>query len=87
VKLDIEGHELAALKGFGRALNVTRALQFEFGGCNIDTRTYFQDFWYFFRDQHFDLYRITPFGAERIRRYKERDEFFKTTNYIAVRRG
>jgi len=87
VKLDIEGHELAALKGFGRALNVTRALQFEFGGCNIDTRTYFQDFWYFFREQHFDLYRITPFGAERIRRYKERDEFFKTTNYIAVRRG
>ena len=87
VKLDIEGHELAALKGFGKALQVTRALQFEFGGCNIDTRTYFQDFWYFFREQRFDLYRITPFGAERIRRYNERDEFFKTTNYIAVHPG
>jgi FkbM family methyltransferase len=87
VKLDIEGHELAALKGFGKALQVTRALQFEFGGCNIDTRTYFQDFWYFFQEQRFALYRITPFGAERIRRYKERDEFFKTTNYIAVNRG
>ncbi len=87
VKLDIEGHELTALRGFGRALQVTRALQFEFGGCNIDTRTYFQDFWYFFQEQHFDLYRVTPFGAERIRRYKERDEFFKTTNYIAVRQG
>jgi FkbM family methyltransferase len=87
VKLDIEGHELAALNGFGKALQVTRALQFEFGGCNIDTRTYFQDFWYFFQEQRFDLYRITPFGAERIRRYKERDEFFKTTNYIAVHQG
>jgi len=87
VKLDIEGHELAALQGFGKALRVTRALQFEFGGCNIDTRTYFQDFWYFFQEQRFALYRITPFGAERIRRYKERDEFFKTTNYIAVNQG
>jgi len=86
VKLDIEGHELAALRGFGRALQATRALQFEFGGCNIDTRTYFQDFWYFFQEQGFELHRITPFGAERIRRYKERDEFFKTTNYIAVQR-
>ena len=86
-KLDIEGHELTALRGFGKALQVTRALQFEFGGCNIDTRTYFQDFWYFFQEQRFDLYRITPFGAERIGRYKERDEFFKTTNYIAVRQG
>jgi FkbM family methyltransferase len=87
VKLDIEGHELAALRGFGKALQASRALQFEFGGCNIDTRTYFQDFWYFFQEQGFELYRIKPFGAERIRRYKERDEFFKTTNYIAVRRG
>jgi len=84
VKIDIEGHELAALKGFGRALEVTRVVQFEFGGCNIDTRTYFQDFWYFFREQNFDTYRVTPFGAEKITRYKESDEYFATTNYIAT---
>jgi len=84
VKIDIEGHELSALKGFGSALEVTKTLQFEFGGCNIDTRTYFQDFWYFFKERNFDTYRITPLGAEKITRYKESDEYFLTTNYIAA---
>lgn len=86
VKMDIEGHELSALKGFGTAIDATNVLQFEFGGTNIDTRTYFQDFWYFFKDHNFDIYRITPFGNEKIAQYTEKDEFFSTTNYIAVNR-
>lgn len=86
VKIDIEGHELSALHGFGEAIKATKALQFEFGGCNIDTRTYFQDFWYYFKNHNFDVYRITPLGAEHIRQYSELDEFFSTTNYIAIRR-
>jgi FkbM family methyltransferase len=87
VKIDVEGHELTVLNGFGGALAATRVLQFEFGGCNIDTRTYFQDFWYFFNDNNFDLFRITPFGAEKLSHYREIDEFFSTTNYIAVNRS
>jgi len=86
VKMDIEGHELAALQGFGEAVSATGVLQFEFGGCNIDTRSYFQDFWYYFKDRDFDVYRISPLGAEHIARYKESDEFFSTTNFIAVNR-
>lgn len=86
VKIDIEGHELTALKGFGGALDATKVLQFEFGGCNIDTRTYFQDFWYLFKEQNFDIYRITPLGAEKMTRYRESDEYFATTNYIAANR-
>jgi FkbM family methyltransferase len=86
LKMDIEGHELAALHGCGPAIAQTRAIQFEFGGCNIDTRTYFRDFWYFFLEHGFDLYRITPFGVDRIARYSERDEVFTTTNYIAIRK-
>ena len=86
VKLDIEGHELVALNGFGEAIKETSVLQFEFGGCNIDTRTYFQDFWYFFKDSGFDIFRITPLGLEKIKNYRESDEFFSTTNYIAVNR-
>jgi FkbM family methyltransferase len=86
VKIDIEGHEFSALHGFGEAIKLTKAIQFEFGGCNIDTRTFFQDFWYYFKHHNFDIYRITPLGPEHIRQYSERDEFFSTTNYIAVRR-
>jgi FkbM family methyltransferase len=86
VKIDIEGHELTALKGFGKAIFATNVLQFEFGGCNIDTRTYFQDFWYFFKEHDFSIFRITPFGLEEITGYRESDEFFSTTNFIAVNR-
>lgn len=84
VKIDIEGHELTALEGFGKAIQSVNVLQFEFGGCNIDTRTYFQDFWYFFKANGFEIYRITPLGLENIDRYRESDEFFSTTNYIAA---
>ena len=84
VKLDVEGHELSVLNGFGDALKYCKGIQFEFGGCNIDTRTFFQDFWYFFQSAGYDIFRITPYGAERIGRYKEADEFFSTTNYVAI---
>ena len=83
VKLDIEGHELDALNGFGEAMKSINIIQFEFGGCNIDTRTFWQDFWYFFAENHFHLYRITPFGKIKITKYREIDEFFSTTNFLA----
>jgi FkbM family methyltransferase len=86
VKIDIEGHELSALEGFGRAIQSTNVFQFEFGGCNIDSRTYFRDFWYFFKEHDFEIYRITPLGLEHIKKYRESDEFFSTTNYIAANR-
>jgi len=85
VKLDIEGHELDALNGFGDALKFIKVIQFEFGGCNIDTRTFWQDFWYFFTENNFVLYRITPFGITKIKKYRELDEFFSTTNFLAKR--
>ena len=53
IKIDVEGHELDALEGFGDLIKKVRLIQFEFGGCNIDTRTYFQDFWYYFMAKRF----------------------------------
>lgn len=85
-KIDIEGHELDALAGFGDAIKHISVIQFEFGGCNIDTRTFFQDFWYFFQEHGFELYRISPIGLIHIPQYRERDEFFITTNYLAKRK-
>lgn len=83
LKLDIEGHEMDALKGCGKAIDNVHIIQFEFGGSNIDTRTYFQDFWYYFQSNGFTLFRITPFGIAPMKRYKERDECFRTTNFLA----
>lgn len=87
VKLDIEGHELHALEGFGTAVDHSRVIQFEFGGCNKDTRTFFKDFFYFFADHCFDLFRMSPFGIFHVSSYSEREEFFHITNNIAVNRA
>ena len=48
LKIDVEGHELEVLEGIGERIKDVKIIQFEFGGCNIDTRTYFQNYWYFF---------------------------------------
>nr|PZN56883.1 MAG: FkbM family methyltransferase [Bacteroidota bacterium] len=63
LKLDIEGHEMAALRGASEMLNknAIRFIQFEFGGCNIDSRTYFQDFWYLLHERY-KIYRIVRDG-------------------------
>jgi FkbM family methyltransferase len=89
MKMDIEGHELAALKGAEKSLKASMisALSFEFGGCNIDSRTFFQDYWYLLTGLGYVIFRITPSGSTyRIRGYKETLEYFLTTNYIAVRK-
>ena len=87
VKLDIEGHELDSLRGFGSAIEAIELIQFEFGGCNLDIHTTFQDFFYFFKEHNYEIYRITPFGSEKISKYREIDEFYSTTNFIARNRS
>ncbi|WP_184544451.1 FkbM family methyltransferase [Mucilaginibacter sp. FT3.2] len=87
VKLDVEGHELTVLKGMGEAIKHIKVIQFEFGGCNIDSKTYFQDFWYFFKENGFSINRITPFGVMPINFYSEHHEAFVTTNFICVNTG
>jgi FkbM family methyltransferase len=88
LKIDVEGHELDVLKGAEKLLSngSIKCIQFEFGGCNIDTRTYFQDFWYLLAELfNYTIYRITPLGLIKVDRYRELDEIFLTTNYLAVK--
>jgi FkbM family methyltransferase len=87
LKLDTEGHELEVLRGAGDMLKSESigCIQFEFGGCNIDSRTYFQDFYYCLDPQYY-LYRILPSALVRVRQYREEDEVFTTTNYLGLSR-
>ena len=62
-----------------------RIIQFEFGGCNLDSHTYFRDYYNFFKDE-FVLYRILSNGLKRIREYSEKLEVFQSANYLAVRK-
>jgi FkbM family methyltransferase len=86
LKIDIEGHELDALRGATKMFQSRSifAVTFEFGGCNIDTRTFMQDYWYFFKELGMTLSRITSSGyLHRIENYSEALEQMITTNYIA----
>lgn len=85
VKIDVEGHELPVLKGFGSALNAASVIQFEFGGTQIDTRYYFKDYYQLLDRAGFKVFRISPLGLETIDRYKESDENFLTANYLAAK--
>ncbi|WP_301037663.1 FkbM family methyltransferase [Helicobacter japonicus] len=87
LKIDVEGHELDVLNG-GKEFFEKKAIDmvtFEFGGCNIDTRTYFQDFWYFFKTYDYKIYRILPNGTFfYIDTYNEEREQFLTSNYLVL---
>lgn len=88
LKIDVEGHELDVLKGARRMFssNAIAAVVFEFGGCNIDTRTYMQDYWYFFKEAKMKLFRVTPGGyLFPIHSYSEVMEQMVTTNFVATR--
>jgi FkbM family methyltransferase len=84
LKIDVEGHELAVLKGLGDYLQEFKLIQFEFGGTDIDSRTFFQDFWNFFKNTNFRLYRLTPRGKIPVLTYQETDEVFIFTTYFAI---
>lgn len=87
-KFDIEGYEYKAFLGAEKALSEgkIKALAFEFGGCNIDTRTYFRDFWYFLTERNYRLAIINPLGRPLpILRYHEGLECFLSTNFVAWR--
>ena len=89
LKLDVEGHELYVLQGSKEMLKrkMIKMISFEFGGCNIDTRTFLRDFYYLLNEFGFLLYRITPSGYfYLLNNYSEKLELFRTTNYIGIRK-
>lgn len=88
LKIDVEGHELDVLSGAEQMFKqkAIDIITFEFGGCNIDTRTFFQDFFYFFKNVGMKISRITPSGyLYPIDSYVEILEQFRTTNFVATR--
>jgi FkbM family methyltransferase len=87
LKMDVEGHELMVLKGATKMIEAESidCILFEFGGCNIDSRTYFQDFFYVMKDRY-NIYRILQDGLYPINEYNEKYEIFLTTNFFAVRK-
>jgi len=86
LKLDVEGHELKVLEGTSKMLQSGSIdfIQFEFG-CNVDSRTYFQDFYYLLND-NYKIYRVLQDGLYQINQYKETYEIFVFTTYLAEKK-
>ena len=83
LKIDAEGNDLAVLQGASRMLaaGAIRFVQFEFGGCNIDSRTFLRDFVRLLEPE-FRVSRMLADGLEPLD-YSERDEVFITSNFLA----
>lgn len=90
LKIDVEGHELSVLNGAVKSmeLGIIRLVQFEFGGCDLDTRTNLQDFFYFFKQFDFVVGLVRPHGRiQPLERYDEFYEHYRTTNFVAAPRS
>jgi FkbM family methyltransferase len=86
LKIDVEGTELAVLRGARSLLEERRIglIQFEFGYGNVATRTFLKDFHQLFRESH-ELHRVGPRGRMPVPAYTLRHEVFvAATNYVAV---
>jgi FkbM family methyltransferase len=90
-KFDIEGAELAAFRGAARSFSrgAIGALSLEFGSGNINSRTFFRDFWDLLTGYGFEISRVLPGGRTlRIASYYEDLEYFRgVSNYICRTAG
>ena len=85
-KVDVEGHELAVLKGMRKMLSSGRVkiIQFEYGGTFIDARVLLKDFFEFFADLPYRLHKIYPDRARSVPRYSQSLENFQYQNWVSV---
>ena len=85
LKIDVEGHEIAAFNGLGDFLTSSfiDVIQFEYGGANIDSRTYLKDFFKLFENRGFKLFKIQKNSLEPTE-YRAVLENFKHSNFLAI---
>lgn len=85
LKIDTEGHELSVLQSAGDMLVPEQigAIQFELGGTAIDSRIYFQDFYYLLTPRY-TIHRLLPDGLWPMPLYSEQHEVLMYANYICL---
>lgn len=85
LKIDVEGHELAVVQGAEGMLKQKAIdfIQFEYGGCWIDSRTLFRDMYDLLTGFGYVVGKIMPDGIEFHDRYDQRLETFQMANYCA----
>lgn len=87
LKIDVEGHELAVVQGArdmlkGQAIDY---IQFEYGGCWVDSRTFFLDMYDLLTSFGYSIGKILPKGIEFYDKYDQRIETFQMANFLACK--
>lgn len=87
LKIDVEGHELAVIRGAADMLKKQAIdyIQFEYGGCWIDSRTLFMDMYDFLTGYEYAIGKIMPSGIEFYDKYDERLETFQMANFLVCK--
>ena len=87
IKVDVEGHELAVMKGARRSLEqrIIKAFSFEFGQADVASRTFFRDIWQHLNSLDLRVYRLGHDGvAIHIPKYSyDLESFAGVANYVA----
>src|SRR5688572_3652995 len=87
LKLDVEGAELNAIRGFKNALSnkKIRIIQFEYGYINITTKNLLVDYYEYFGQFGYTVGKLYPKKVE-FRDYEFKYEDFIGPNMIAIRK-
>lgn len=85
LKIDVEGHEIPAFTGMGKYLNADflRAIQFEYGGANIDSKTFLKNIYELLQPRGYQICKVKKHYLE-LRKYDVRMENFAYANYVAI---
>ncbi len=89
MKIDVEGHDLFVLQGARELLSATKigALQFEYGGCNLDSRVLLRDLFEFLASVGYVPAKIMPDHVAIMPTYDARLDNFRFQNWLAVPRA
>jgi Methyltransferase FkbM domain len=85
LKLDVEGSELAALRGLGERLRpeIVDAIQFEYGGTALDAGTTLREAYRLLEARGYVLAKLFPRALE-VRGYRAWMEHYAYANYVAL---
>ena len=88
VKIDVEGADLAVLRGFRDSLEAgrVRVVQFEYGYASVLARTFLLDFFELLEPNGYVIGEVHRSGVEPLRYRLERENFFGP-NFVAVHRS
>lgn len=87
LKIDVEGAEFDVLLGSIQMLPNINYIQFEYGGCNIDSNYPFRKIYNFLKKFNFTIKKICENSLETICEFNSKLEDYQLNNFLAINDG